>query len=573
MRHLSASLGLTILCGLTADAIQAQTQVESATRAFPLQAEEVHEGSALRLSTVPALLAEVHDLANVTLQGVPYPTGSGFDDVDVVLKRLPVVTPDAQLFLDGKLAGGHAELTAGFSAWVGQVAGEADSDVYLAFSSTGSRGWIRRGQDKVSFIAQRNDDGGWDFPDSIVVNTSDPLYIAAQDGLEFDCQTQTVPVDARPLRAPGGQQGNRHAGGVLPPTQASTLAIECKMAVESDVGYFNLFGNMTAAQNYMLSLWGAVSSRYLAQVNTVITIPYLQLYSGSDPWTTNNSLDRLFEFDDYWTTSGFPNGAHLGHLVSGDSLGGGVAYYAGYQGVGLFCDAGFGVGVSGNLAGLTPFPVPLQDGLNWDFIVVAHETGHNWGTTHTHEICPTPVDQCSPSFGACQVTQSCQTGTIMSYCHLCPGGIFNSQTSFDPSIAADLTLAAQAAVGSCLLDYHLASSTVRNGTGVNPLGFTELTPSVLGGSWTTSVDIGSTGHVASLVSLSTAGPASLFLGAFTGEVLVLPPTIKPVSVAAGLHVIGIPSDPVLAGVTIYTQGAGVLPGVFLFNAIDICLGN
>ena len=68
------------------------------------------------------------------------------------------------------------------------------------------------------------------------------------------------------------------------------------------------------------------------------------------------------------------------------NLGGGRAY------VGAVCST-FGYAVSGNMNGY--FPLPLEDHttISWDFVVVAHEQGHNCGTWHTHDYSP-PLDGC-----------------------------------------------------------------------------------------------------------------------------------------------------------------------------------
>ena len=69
----------------------------------------------------------------------------------------------------------------------------------------------------------------------------------------------------------------------------------------------------------------------------------------------------------------------------------------------------------------------------WDIMVTAHELGHNVGSPHTHDYCPTPPDQCAPSgyFGSCQTAQVCvSNGTIMSYCHTCSGGMSNIVLNF-----------------------------------------------------------------------------------------------------------------------------------------------
>jgi hypothetical protein len=146
----------------------------------------------------------------------------------------------------------------------------------------------------------------------------------------------------------------------------------------------------------------------------------------------------LNEFVAAWQGN-IPNGGRIGHFVSGAGLGGGVAY------LDVLCDNTFGFGVSGNMNGTISFPIVVGPN-NWDFMVNAHEVGHNFNAIHTHDYCP-PVDQCAPSgyFGSCQTQQVCTNqGTIMSYCHLCAGGTSNITTFFHTQSAADMTAAAQA---------------------------------------------------------------------------------------------------------------------------------
>jgi len=101
------------------------------------------------------------------------------------------------------------------------------------------------------------------------------------------------------------------------------------------------------------------------------------------------------------------------HFLSGRALGGGVAY------VEALCYPEYDYGLSANLSGFFPYPVENNNAQNWDLMVMAHELGHNFGAPHTHDMSP-PVDGCA--FGDCSVVPN---GTIMSYCHLCDGGLAN----------------------------------------------------------------------------------------------------------------------------------------------------
>ena len=104
----------------------------------------------------------------------------------------------------------------------------------------------------------------------------------------------------------------------------------------------------------------------------------------------------------------------LGHYFTGEDLQGGLAW------VGTVCIKPYNLGVSalnGNWQG-----VHTQSGSNWDLKVTAHEIGHILGAPHTHDYNP-PIDECYDS--SSQAVNSCQIGTLMSYCHLCPGGLNN----------------------------------------------------------------------------------------------------------------------------------------------------
>jgi hypothetical protein len=217
------------------------------------------------------------------------------------------------------------------------------------------------------------------------------------------------------------------------------------MVVESDWQFFQIFGDIDAARTYALELLGAVSDRYREQIGVILTIPFLELWTTSaDPWSasdTGDTIDLLYEFQTAWAPGFGGSPPVVGdeyHFLSGAYIGGGVAYLPG------LCDQDYGFAVSANLAGLTPFPIAVGP-LNWDFVVVAHETGHNFNAPHTHDYCP-PLDECAPAgyFGACQTEQVCtDQGTIMSYCHLCDGGFLNETTYFHPQSVADMRAAAE----------------------------------------------------------------------------------------------------------------------------------
>jgi hypothetical protein len=119
--------------------------------------------------------------------------------------------------------------------------------------------------------------------------------------------------------------------------------------------------------------------------------------------------------------------------------------------VNALCSPGFGFAVSGNITGTIDWSswTGQPAGFAWDFVVFAHELGHNFGSQHTHSYCP-PLDQCSTN---CNGTTACTRGTLMSYCHLGCGGISNIDLQFHPVCA---NIMRQRINASCLDDALLA---------------------------------------------------------------------------------------------------------------------
>ena len=99
------------------------------------------------------------------------------------------------------------------------------------------------------------------------------------------------------------------------------------------------------------------------------------------------------------------------------------------------------------------FPVTSGNSLNWDFVVVAHEIGHNMSSPHTHDYCP-PIDECFQ--GVCSSGGNCVPGTIMSYCHLC-GGMANVQTHFASRVSQRMRNKIN---GSCLQDFDCTGAAM-----------------------------------------------------------------------------------------------------------------
>ena len=411
---------VTLLPSLAAQAAGASQPDE--TLASPLQSLGVDAATGLpgfapRADAVTSLaaLAARADHPRVTLQDFALGDGSAvsLDLSSVDLDRLRF-----GFQVDGHAADGLLD-GLDLSVWTGSVVGASDSEAVLAFSARGVWGWVRTdtGREPVHLLS-RPTDGDW--TDTRVV-LADESELGAR-GLH------PGPLCAGELPAP-------IAGGAAAPAPGTKAAAgpddglgdcshwECGLAIATDFQLYSHFNDLGAEAVYVAALLAAVSARYAEQIDTVLIYPYVGFYTtATDPWTTpdapGSSVDMLFEFQAAWAGA-VPAGANLGHFLSGADLGGGVSF------LGTLSDTShtFTFSVSGNIDGMTPFPIAVGP-LNWDFMVVAHETGHSFGSPHTHDFVP-PIDQCA--FGVC-----IPDGTLMSYCHLCPGGLNNITTFFHP---------------------------------------------------------------------------------------------------------------------------------------------
>jgi hypothetical protein len=216
--------------------------------------------------------------------------------------------------------------------------------------------------------------------------------------------------------APGGPQ---KAGLSLP---------ACRLYLETDHEFYQLFGTTIGAQDYITGMIGAISARYFTDAQVVLQIAHLGIWTtAADPWTGTDTNTQLDEFQSYMGgRSTWSPQADLAHLISARNLGGGLAY------VGVLCSQSFALAVSANIGGNINWGAWTGSAgpMTWDYVVVAHEMGHQFGASHTHNYCP-PLDQCSSNC----VAVACGQGTIMSYCHTCAGGMSNIRIEFQPMLA------------------------------------------------------------------------------------------------------------------------------------------
>jgi len=182
--------------------------------------------------------------------------------------------------------------------------------------------------------------------------------------------------------------------------------------------YLDNGSSTTSVGNFVSGAFAHVRTLYLNEGLTVALSADLTVYTSPDPYRNLNESPAILELFGDNTRNGF-NG-DLAHLLStghGQSLGG-IAW------INVLCQSYEPVSHSGKYAfsniegNYSPYPT-----FSWTVMVITHETGHNFGSMHTHAcVWPTTsgqIDSCYASEGGCvSGTRPNNNGTVMSYCHL-----------------------------------------------------------------------------------------------------------------------------------------------------------
>jgi hypothetical protein len=298
------------------------------------------------------------------------------------------------------------------SMFHGTVMNDPDSEVFLSIGGGLANGFIR--VDGTRFYI------GTNLSENLTVvfdekNTPEVMT----DFYSYACNTKTD-------KAPSIPDGGAYRA-------VESQCNQVWMAYDTDNEFLEKFGNeiedpVEAASAYVQTLVGAVSSTlYEPLLDVELVIHYLRFWideSGDavlDPWNAVNTDGQLAEFSLYWATNETEVERGLAQLIAGRQLGGGIASLT------SVCTSN-GYAVLGGVyrEGNPWYPPLVQAGVtNWDPIVMAHETGHNFGMIHTFDFSE-PIDECGEECDgwdpeADDFNPANYRSTIMSYCHLCPG--------------------------------------------------------------------------------------------------------------------------------------------------------
>jgi hypothetical protein len=334
------------------------------------------------------------------------------------LERFRVFKPGARIVVHSA-PGVEVRGADGRAFFRGTVAGDPTSLALVSVSESGGlRGWIAARGQRFAIAPDEGDPRA-----APRVRKLDLSADAGDPSADRFCAAGELPeisaISPRPSRVGAGVERQEYAVDI---------------AVDSDWEYYSLFGSVDAATDHAADLIAAASAIYQRDVSTHLQINLLILWTTpDDPWTVTGDLfAALYEFGDYWHTNHADTERTLAHLLSGKpGLTGGIGWGGVLCSPDIFVDGHWagGYALSGALTSFGPFR---------DVFIFSHELGHNFDSRHTHcyNDMPLPgdppIDECYSGdvagghvcyVGATSVPPD--GGSIMSYCHLQPGGYGN----------------------------------------------------------------------------------------------------------------------------------------------------
>ncbi|MCC6283751.1 MAG: hypothetical protein IT439_00405 [Phycisphaerales bacterium] len=349
------------------------------------------QGPITRLAVDRAAAATLAEHDTAIIRGFPL---SPARTIDLALTRAQTIAPGATV-LESSANGSAPTPLPSERVYVGDVLGFPGSVVAITVTDELIAGLIDF--DGETWVLSAGPGGNSLEP---VIYRIDGLPEGLLNIPEFQCRTTGVPDSDPP------------AGGAGPESEQPCRMVD--LAWETDREYLRLlfWDDQAAATAYAQLLTAALTEIYTREVNLRFRISYLNLWTGPDPWNQTSTGEQLTQFQAWFSANRADVDRDLAHMLSGRQLGGGVAWLNAACG-------GNAYAVSANLGGSFPYPLINNSHQNWDIVVTAHELGHNLGTIHTHDYVP-PIDGCGN--GDCSLAPQ---GTIMSYCHTCPGGLSN----------------------------------------------------------------------------------------------------------------------------------------------------
>jgi len=325
---------------------------------------------------------------------------SGNKVVRTQLTRFELLTPDAKIVAGTDAGDRQIDMNNSFVVYTSDLHDRNAPMIVLTVFENDASAFVSTDHDV--FILTRKD-----------LNEANSEHIFYQDSKiqgkrEMICGTDGLEIPERIMNLQ-----NNLTGQVS--DYSTTQLLKASIAVETDYETFLNYGSVQNAASYILRLLAPVSAIYIRDINIQIQSTYLRVWETSaDPYNGTTSSVLLNEFRAYWNANMSSVPRTIAHYITTRPGGlGGIAW------VNVLCanlNGGFGYAFSDIDGTFNNLPA-----YSWDVMVVSHETGHNFGSPHTHSCGwpGGPIDSCYAVEGNCYNGPAiARVGTIMSYCHL-----------------------------------------------------------------------------------------------------------------------------------------------------------
>lgn len=296
----------------------------------------------------------------------------------------------------------------------GTVRGEAGSRVFLVMVGGTLFGSIDRASGERFVIGP-----------STEPSTRDAATSAMSSGMHVIASESSFPQAVRDIASTclaEGSAGYRSGGfqshnkPTTAPAMLDAKLLEFTVAVEADQEFYRRTGaTVEKATGYIIALWSMVSALFEDEINVTFRLPWIKVWSSPDPYlVAGNGYDLWGKAPAYWRANYADVERDLAHIFTASDWGGGGIAFRGEGADGnpagiALCSKEYGYAMSSPRAVLT-YPTFA---FTYDAYIVAHETGHNFGSRHTHECWWNPaIDTC--------LTRDSQTHGMADACHASP---------------------------------------------------------------------------------------------------------------------------------------------------------
>ncbi|MDH7515836.1 MAG: zinc-dependent metalloprotease family protein [Bacteroidota bacterium] len=408
-RRLPGLLAFACFCGFLAFSLNVpawgqsdRPSVFSAPALFPLVSARSGTDArpVARMLAVEESFAVLRSSPHLLLESFPIP-GDGTVDLEI---RSFTLFDEHSLIVAMTEAGPVRRPAPDITLYRGSIRGEKGSWVYLAVERRGMSGTIITGGRTYTVFT----------PDAASLAPGMRPVVTVSEATEEERSYLCGVTEDDEFE---GYRPGRPARTGWPIADVDTLLAQ--IAVEADEAAYKHYKTVEATENYITARMGESSAIYERDLSITFRIPFLRVWTTTDPFPGSSDRELLNVFTNYWREKMDTVSRTLAVLItrkpiSADGVSQGLAW------VDVLCSRERGCAL-------------VKFSANNSYItghvgVLAHEIGHNFGSHHTHScVWNPPIDSCytaeprpnqPPCFSSADIHLILGGGELMSYCHM-----------------------------------------------------------------------------------------------------------------------------------------------------------